>query len=196
MMTCERCGKEIPDNIAICPNCGTVTSTVRSRTQPPTKHGPYSGSYIDVPPDYAYPPRQNYATPPLKEYSSPQQNYGYGQPYNAPPMYQSAFYNVTVVNTTNNTPLIIELLLSIFLGLYGVGWLMAGETAIGVILLVCSVFIYLPLFFVSIFIAPFTFGFSLLCTIPMVIGAIVLNAILLNNRLKQKAAQYMTAQPK
>jgi hypothetical protein len=196
MMTCEQCGKEIPDNIAICPNCGTVTSTARARTQPPTKHGPYSGGYIDVPPDYAYTPQQNYATPPLKEYRSPQQNYGYGQPYNTPPIYQSAVYNVTVVNTTNNTPLIVELLLSIFLGIYGVGWLMAGEVAVGVILLICSLVIYLPLLIVSVFIAFFTFGFSLFCTGPMAIGAIVLNAILLNNRLKQKAAQYVAAQPK
>ncbi len=196
MMTCERCGKEIPDNIAICPNCGTITSTVRAGTQPTTTHGPYSGSYIDVPPDYAYPPQQNYTTPPLKEYRSPQQDYGYGQSYNTPPVYQSAVYNVTVVNTTNNTPLIVELLLSIFLGIYGVGWLMAGEVAAGVILLICSLVVYLPLLLVSIFIAFFTFGFSLFCTGPMVIGAIVLNAILLNNRLKQKAAQYVTAQPK
>src|SRR5436305_2713974 len=136
MMTCERCGKEIPDNIAICPNCGTVTSTVLNKPQPPTKHGPYSAGYLDTPPAYPYTPRQDYPRPPLREYSSQsqQQNYGYGQPYNAPPIYQQASLNVTVLNTNNSTPLIVELLLSIFLGIYGVGWLLAGEPAVGIIL--------------------------------------------------------------
>src|SRR6266480_1471186 len=130
MMTCERCGKEIPDNIAICPNCGTVTSTVFNKPQPPTKYGPYSGGYVDTPPAY---------------------------PYTAPPMYQQTNLNVTMLNTNNSTPIIVELLLSIFLGIYGVGWLLAGETAVGVILLVCSFVFYLPLFILSVFIAFFTF---------------------------------------
>jgi hypothetical protein len=110
-------------------------------------------------------------------------------------MYQQAQINVTVINANNNTPLIVELLLSIFLGIFGVGWLMAGEVVTGVILLVCSLFIYLPLLIISIFIAVFTFGFSLFCTGPMVIGAIILNAILLNNKLKRKASSYMPMPP-
>ncbi len=198
MMTCERCGKEIPDNIAICPNCGTVTSTVFNKPQPPTKYGPYSGGYVDTPPAYPYTPQHDYPTPHLREHrsQSQQQNYGYRQPYNAPPMYQQTNLNVTMLNTNNSTPIIVELLLSIFLGIYGVGWLLAGETAVGVILLVCSFVFYLPLFILSVFIAFFTFGLSLFCTGPMVIGAIVLNAILLNNRLKRKAIQFVMAPPR
>ncbi len=90
MNTCERCGKEIPDNVAICPNCGTVSSTVQEKFQPPTKHGPYSGRYMDTPPEQAYPPRQDYPDyqPPLTEYRSQQQYHSYGQPFNAPPVYQ------------------------------------------------------------------------------------------------------------
>src|SRR5436309_15992375 len=61
MITCERCGKEIPDNIAICPNCGTVTSIASGKPQPPTKHGPYSGGYVNVPPMSGY--GQGYAPP-------------------------------------------------------------------------------------------------------------------------------------
>ncbi len=198
MITCERCGKEIPDNVAICPNCGTVSSTVKNNPQPSTKHGPYSGRYIDTPPEQAYPPRQDYPDyqPPLTEYRSQQQYHSYGQPFNAPPMYQQPNINVTVVNTNNSTPLIVELLLSIFLGIFGVGWLMAGETAVGIILIACSLIIYLPLFILSVFVAFFTFGLSLFCTGPMVIGAIVLNAILLNNRLKRKAVPFVVPPPR
>jgi hypothetical protein len=188
MMTCERCGKDIPDNIAICPNCGTVTSMAKDKPQPSTNYGPYSEGGTSTPPGYQAPPPQ--------EYRSLQQSYGYGQSYTNPPMYQQATPNVYVYNTTNSTPLIVELLISIFLGIFGVGWLIAGETAIGVILLICSLFIYLPLLIISIFTAFFTFGLSLFCTGPLVIGAIVLNAILLNNRLKRKAASFMPIQPR
>ena len=118
-----------------------------------------------------------------------------GNPYNAPPMYRQTQCSFTFINVSTNTPLIVELLLSIFLGIFGIGWLMAGEVAIGIILLACSLFIYVPLLIISIFIAFFTFGFSLFCTGPMVIGAIVLNAILLNNKLKRKATAYMPIPP-
>jgi hypothetical protein len=110
-------------------------------------------------------------------------------------MYQAAPFNVTVLHTNDSTPLIVELLLTIFLGIFGVGWLMAGEVVTGIILLVCSLFIYLPLLIISIFIAFFTLGFSLFCTGPMIIGAIALNAILLNNKLKRKASSYMPIPP-
>ena len=198
-MTCERCGKEIPDNIAICPNCGTVTSAAPGKPKPTTKFGPYSGGYVDGPPitEYGqgYAPQQGYP-PPLQEYRPPQQAYGYGQPYNAPPMYQPAIVNVNIVNpasTTNNTPVIVEVLLSLFLGIYGVGWLMAGETTTGIILLICSILLYWP---ILITITIFTFGLGLFCLGPLAIGAIILNAVLLNNKLKQKAASFTPIPPR
>ncbi|HEY6285961.1 MAG TPA: hypothetical protein VIX20_09890 [Ktedonobacteraceae bacterium] len=195
MMTCERCGNDMPDNLAICPNCGTVTFKAKDNLPPSTSYGSYSESYDNQSPGYAENSQQDYLSPRSQGYNSQQQNYSYGQTYNAPPMYQHAPFNVTVFNTNHSTPLIVELLLSIFLGLFGVGWLISGEVVIGVILLVCSLFIYLPLLIISIFIAFFTFGFSLFCTGPMVIGAIILNAILLNNRLKRKASSYMPRPP-
>ena len=195
MTTCERCGHEIPDNIAICPKCGTVTLKAKDNPFPATSYGSYSEGYSNPSPQYADNIQRDYSTPPSQDYRSQQQNNNYGQSYNAPPMYQQASINVTVLNTNNSTPLIVELLLSIFIGIFGVGWLIAGDVAVGVILLACSLFIYLPLLILSIFIAFFTFGLSLFCTGPMVIGAIVLNAILLNNRLKRKAASYMPIPP-
>lgn len=195
MTVCERCGNEISDNIAICPNCGTIISKAKDSLPPATSYGSYSGRYYNQPPIHVENNQPNYGTPHPQQYNVQQQQYSYGPSYNTPPMYQQAQFNVTVMNANNNTPLIVELLLSIFLGIFGVGWLMAGEVVTGVILLVCSLFIYLPLLIISIFIAVFTFGFSLFCTGPMVIGAIILNAILLNNKLKRKASTYMPMPP-
>jgi ribosomal protein L40E len=195
MTICERCGNDMPDNVAICPKCGTVTLTAKDNVSPTTSYGSYSDRYYSQPPVYGENNQLEYVTPSSQEYHVQQQNYSYGQSYNSPPMFQQAPFNVTIMNTSNSTPLIVELLFSIFLGIFGIGWLMAGEVVIGVVLLVCSLFIYLPLLIISIFIAFFTFGFSLFCTGPLVIGAIVLNAILLNNKLKRKASTYMPIPP-
>ena len=195
MITCERCGNDMPDNLAICPKCGTVTSKAKDNVSPTTSYGPYSDRYYSQSPVYGETNQREYVTSYSQEYNVQQHNNSYGQSYNSPPMYRQAPFNVTIMNTSNSTPLIVELLFSIFLGIFGIGWLIAGEVVIGVILLVCSLFIYLPLLIISIFIAVFTFGFSLFCTGPMVIGAIVLNAILLNNKLKRKASTYMPIPP-
>jgi hypothetical protein len=195
MTTCERCGNDLPDNLAICPNCGTVASTENDNASPNTSYGSYSGNDYNQSSGYAEYQQRDYVIPHSQEYDVQQQNKSYRQSYHTPPAYQQASFNFAMSNTKASTPLIVELFLSIFLGIFGIGWLMAGEVVIGVILLVCSLFIYLPLFIISIFIAFFTFGFSLFCTGPLIIGAIALNAILLNNRLKSKATTYTPTPP-
>ena len=108
-------------------------------------------------------------------------------------MYQPGAINVTIVNPPadkKDGALIAEILLSLF-GIFGVGWLIGGETTIGIILLVCSFFIYWPIMILG---TLFTFGLGLICLGPLAIGSIILNALLLNNRLKRKAAQYVTVQ--
>src|SRR5436305_10145462 len=88
MMTCERCGKEMPDNIAICPSCGTITSAVQGRPQPPTNHGPYPpdgppmggyGQGYSPQPGYMQPPQPGYMQQPQPGYMQPPQQ-GYMQP--------------------------------------------------------------------------------------------------------------------
>src|SRR6266704_3057490 len=118
MMNCESCRGILPDNALVCPNCGAATSASQPRPQLP--------SY----------------TPPQQAFMPPQQNYGYAPQYGSIPPQQ----NVTVVNNANKnpTPVLIEVLLSLFLGIYGVGWLMAGETTTGIVLLICSFVIYWP----------------------------------------------------
>ena len=196
MTTCERCGNDMPDNLAICPNCGTVTSKAKYKISPTTSYGSYNDTFYDQPPIYTQSNQQNPATPFSREYTFQQQNYMYEQSYATSPAYQQSQFTFPAFNSNSSTPLIVELLFSFFLGIFGIGWLMAGEVVTGIILLVCSLFIYLPLLIISIFIAFFTFGFSLFCTGPLVIGAIVLNAILLNSKLKRKAASYMPIPPR
>ena len=73
---------------------------------------------------------------------------------------------------------------------------MAGETTAGVILLICSFVLYWPIIIMG---TIFTLGFGLLCLGPMMIAAIIINAVFLNNALKRKRAQqqfvYVQQQP-
>jgi hypothetical protein len=203
-MICEHCGNDMADNAAICPLCGTVTAQAASAKQPPpTGYGPYpqgggyERGYAPPRPDGPQQANQGY-----QGYVPPQQqpNYGYAPPYNANPGYAPGI-NVTVINNMpgsgsgkNDGALIAEIILSLF-GIFGVGWLMAGETTIGVILLICSFVLYWPIIIVG---TLFTLGFGLLCLGPMMIAAIIVNAVLLNNALKRKVAQqfvYVQQQP-
>ena len=199
MMICERCGKEISANTAICPSCGTVV-------QPSTTYGQYSSrEYDDVQPmptyNHGISPQPDFEAPHSAIYSSlPKQDFGYGPSYNAHTAYQPGTINVTVVNNFNTSSsnnksgaLLAEIFLSLF-GVYGVGWIIAGETTIGVVLLVCSFVLFWPL---AVMIAIFTLGFGVFfCDLPLAVGGIVLNAVLLNNALNRKArlASYSTVQ--
>src|SRR6266536_888503 len=133
-MICERCGKEISANTAICPSCGTVV-------QPPTTYGQYSSKeYGDDQPiptyDHGISPQVDFEAPHSAIYSSPpKQDFGYGPSYNARTAYQPGTINVTVVNNFNTSSsknnsgvLLAEIFLSLF-GVYGVGWIIAGETS-------------------------------------------------------------------
>ena len=196
-MNCENCGRVMSDNAVICPNCGTATPASMPKPDQPRYTPPQQG-YVAQQPGYppqqsqpGYMPQQPGYPPPQQGYMPPQQNYGYPQQH--PPMYSPQGVNVTVVNnasTKNNTPVLIEILLSLF-GIYGVGWLMAGETTTGVILLICSFVVYWPLL---VLIAVFTLGFGLACDFPLAIAAIIVNAILLNGALNRRATQITMVQ--
>src|ERR1700724_957793 len=98
MMSCERCGKEMPDNMAICPACGTITSAMQGRPQPPTNHGPYPPDGPPVGYGQGYSPQPGYMQPPQQGYMQPPQpGYGYGQPYGNP-----SFPGQVNVNIFNN----------------------------------------------------------------------------------------------
>jgi zinc-ribbon domain len=201
-MICERCGKEIADSAAICPSCGTVTSwSTGSSGPPPTTYGgfptgEYSDTYDQPKPTYeqGYTPRQNHAPQPPPIYTPPPQQ-KFGPSYAPPHSYQQAPINVTIVNNytpppaKNNGALLVEILLSLF-GIYGVGWSMAGKKTTGTVLIICSlVYWFLALRFIFL-----TWGFGILCLGPLSIVLIIVNAILLNNALKQQTARLTTVQ--
>lgn len=219
MITCERCGKQIADNAAICPSCGTISSISRPASALYGQNPPSSLSYeysqgygqqsvyaqqvhSSPPPAYPtpsqpdYPPQASYPPPPVY----PQQAAYPPQPGYVPVgVYPPVAVNINVVTpiaapvvttptNTNNGALIAEVLLNILLGIYGVGWLMAGETTTGIILLICSLLLYWPAVILG---TIFIVGTGLICIAPLSIGAIILNAVLLNNTLKRKALYVM-----
>jgi len=80
---------------------------------------------------------------------------------------------------------VVEFILSL-LGIFGIGWLLAGETVIGFLLLVCSILIYWPMMILG---TLFTLGFGLMCLGPLAVSCVICNALLLNLCLKRKTAR-------
>ncbi|GCE11598.1 hypothetical protein KTT_14570 [Tengunoibacter tsumagoiensis] len=91
------------------------------------------------------------------------------------------------MSNKNDTALIAEIVLSL-VGIFGVGWLMAGETTVGVLLLLGSFLLYWPLVILALI---FTLGLGIFCLVPMAVGAIILNALLLNGVLNRKAMRFL-----
>lgn len=195
-MICDRCGNNMQENTTVCPICGMLTAKARAKLEPSTSYGSYPPEAFGEPSVYergytiqAVPP-----PPPRSEYAPPrtQQPYSY-----APPRYHYTTQpppgpiHMTVVNIGGNDgALIAEILFSLF-GIFGVGWLIGGETTIGVVLLIASFTLYWPIMFGGTII---TFGLGLILLGPIAIGTIIINAVLLSNRLRRKATRYYYTQ--
>jgi hypothetical protein len=197
-MTCERCGREIPENVLICPSCRAVTASARILPDPTTTYGTYPDDRYrddqDPSPNSTY--EQGYSGDTARTdftEESPQAAYTYETYYHPPPIYQApsvhmAMNNYAAARKANSSALIAEILFSLF-GIYGIGWRMAGEKTTGTILLVCSFVIIWPL---AISIAIFSFGFGiLLCDLPLAITGIIINAVVLNNTLNRKTLPHV-----
>ena len=197
MKTCERCGNKIVENATICPVCGTVRGQPQASRQPVTNYGQYPQSSFGEPPSSApgqIPPYTIYTQPQTYQELSrevfigynPHYTYGAQQP---PPRNGYALPPMDTQMPTNKTDgaLLAEILLSLF-GIFGIGWLMAGEIAIGVILLLGSIFFYWPVILLGLYV---TEGFGLICLGPLAIGAIILNIALLSSVLRHKAAKQL-----
>lgn len=198
-MLCERCGYDLADSAIICPSCGANTS--RSEMAPPTSYGDYASGYTPPQPQpgAGYSSEQGYNRGYQRgyagDYMSPprQPDYGSPPPYanQQPPSYGAV--NVNIYNNVGGSnkkteALVVEIVASLF-GIYGIGWLMAGETTPGIVLLIGSIVLYWPIFILG---TIFTLGIGLLCLGPLAIAAIITNAILLNNVLNRKAAPQVT----
>ena len=91
--------------------------------------------------------------------------------------------------------LFIEVVLSLFVGIFGVGWLLLGKKHTGTLLLVSSILFYLPLLIISYGLAYFSFGLSVLCTGPLAIGAVLLNAFMLHKSIQFQRARRLSHSP-
>lgn len=205
-MICQQCKNEMADNAIICPVCRTLKAQVPPQPhngnqaypqgdfkQPPegydyyqqNKRGGYQGGY-------APPPQPNINQQGNQGYE-PQQNYNYAPPYSTNPGYTPNI-NVTVINNPsggkNDGALVAEIILSL-LGIFGIGWLIGGETTVGIIMLLCSIFLYWPIMFFG---TLFTLGLGLIFLGPLMIASIIINAVLLNNALKRKTIPFVIVQ--
>jgi hypothetical protein len=198
-MICERCGNEIQGNTIICPACGTASRRAKVIDQPATSYSQYPHSSFGEHQAYhqGYGAQSSPVFPQQAAYIPAPHNPGYVPPfYNAASVYPISPMNYTGASgvkfsNKSDGALVVEIMLSLF-GVFGVGWLMAKETTLGTILLICSVFIYWPVLILG---TIFTFGLGLLCLGPLAIGAIILNALLLNNNLNRKAAEFVILSP-
>jgi hypothetical protein len=108
---------------------------------------------------------------------------GYGPPPGYPPGYAQAapgYPPVMVVQRRDTTPVVVEVICAIF-GIYGVGWLMAGETTTGVLLLVGGLF-WAAVVATGTF---FTAGLGVCCFVPLHAAFIALSAVMLSNHIKR-----------
>ncbi len=184
-MHCERCGNNFADTMTICPRCGTVITPHTRTKQPATDYGSFAAGDFGSAPPY----QQGYQ-PPYTEtnaISSPYPTPGTAFPPNysaRPPHYMPGTPIQATIGhgNTNESALIAEIVLSLF-GIFGIGWIMGGQITLGIILMVCSFFIYWPLMILG---TAFTEGIGLICLGPVAIAAIILNALLLNAALKRK----------
>lgn len=199
-MRCEHCGVEIAAHARICPACGTIVGSRAQYSQGAMTYNDSAEMSADVPPTYAegYQPRYHEKLmPPTTEESSaqPQQAYYYESSTRHYQEAQASAYqaysyqaqHIQVMPHPTNNSLLIEVILSLF-GIFGVGWLNAGRTTVGLLLLLGSIFIYWPFMILG---TIFTLGFGLICLGPLAILAIIINSILLNSVLNRQATQYV-----
>lgn len=81
--------------------------------------------------------------------------------------------------------LMLEVILSLFTGIFGVGWLLIGKKRTGIFLLVTSLIFFAPLLIVSYALAYSSYGISILCTGPFIVGAVALNAFILHTTMQR-----------
>jgi hypothetical protein len=187
-MVCKRCGKVLPDSATVCSACGTVNGSAWENAQSATGYGQYWQESTDAP--HSYQQSSSASSSYRPGYMPPPPGPGYASSYQAIPIFSSQ-QGTMHVSDKNSNALIAEIILSLF-GVFGVGWLMAGETVTGVILLVCSFIVYWPIMIVGTIL---TFGLGLICLGPIAIGAIILNILLLNSVLNRKATRFVVVPP-
>jgi hypothetical protein len=154
------------------PDASTWPSGGRTRTYPQRPAYPSQPLY---PPAQADPSRPLYV-----------RGEAYSQPL-PPGVYQPQV--VVVVQQPSVAPVIVEVIGGLF-GFYGIGWLVGGYAATGVLLLVGS--LVLASFWAVVAVA--TVGVGLFCIIPVDLAILLASTLKLNARLKRQALRALTRQ--
>ncbi len=155
-IACRTCGNQNPDGVSFCQYCG-------SNLQSPPAGGEGQRTSAGRPPVYAPPEGQSG---------------GYGQPFSGGVQYGQQQYGTVAAPAKDPTTGLLLELIGLF-GFAGIGWLWAGETVIGLSLLI-GYFVFLGIEILSFFIF---IGF---CLIPFNFIIPIASAVLLQKRLKER----------
>lgn len=157
-----------------------------------TKTLPFDSLYEEYIPQLAPTYERNYAARPTNPVDTSSQKASAGEQEKAPTAKPTDSVPTPITFTerffhvNTNAPLIIEVLVSLFTGIFGVGWLLIGRKRTGTLLLAISLIFYLPLLILSYGLAYFSYGLSILCTGPFTIAAVLLNAFILHKTMQHK----------
>jgi hypothetical protein len=179
-----------------CPSCGTalfenqISSEAMTGSilpvQKSTKTFPFDSLYEEYIPQLAPLYERNYAARPTNPLDTSSQKASAAISNDSAPTPKTFTERFFHVNT--NAPLIVEVLLSLFTGIFGVGWLLIGKKRTGTFLLTISLIFYLPLLIISYGLAFFSYGLSILCTGPFTIAVVLLNAFTLHKTMQRMRA--------
>ncbi len=207
MIVCAQCGKEFAEQRTTCPSCGAslpgaqTSPDMEAMTRPilpgekSAKLFPFDTLFEEYIPQLAPIYERNYAARPAPPVETMSQKVPVATQEKAPgptlidnppdiPAPLTVRERFFLINT--KVSLIIEIVLSLFMGIFGVGWLLIGKKRTGTILLVTSLIFYAPLLIVSYALAYSSYGLSILCTGPFITGAVALNAFILHKTMQYK----------
>ncbi len=181
MITCERCGNVMPNSSLLCLVCGTLSVLSRPDIHTPVQNEsgsvpfPIPGEGQKAYEQWIHNPQPDYAPSPGE------------QPYDAPsPLYPVRVSHSTttpiasITTSSKKGALYVEVVLNLCLGIFGIGWLIAGENVTGLVLLACSVIVYWPTLLIVFFLnVTFSIGPGLYGLVPLALGVSSLNILLL-----------------
>jgi hypothetical protein len=170
---CHVCGAPLGANARYCSSCGTP------RAEPPPAAEPFAGTpsapvrlLSDEAPNQSQPDAAGFGTP---GGSAPP------PPYDAaPPSFPGTVRAAEVKRAPSSSPVVFEVLGGIF-GIYGIGWLLAGKTATGLILLALSAGWLL----IAGVAAAHTALITCCGSVPLSVVLAIISAVMLHNAMRR-----------
>ena len=211
MTVCTRCGKEIPEHRTNCPSCGSSLFETQASSETSTNSilpapkktnaFPFDFLYKEYTPELEPLYERNYAARPTRLIDAsahevaPQEGGKASRAKTIDSSHPQETFARRFFHANPRSLLFIEVVLSLFVGIFGVGWLLLGKKHTGTLLLVSSILFYVPLLIISYGLAYFSFGLSVLCTGPLAIGAVLLNAFMLHKSIQFQRARRLSHSP-